>query len=152
MANSGKPGDRHDVLLEEHRLLTRHVAELDELAALAAGRNADWGAELGRRAADVHERLKAHFGGDAEGTFFSEVAQQAPHLLGKLTALTAEHAEILKEFRAIAESASQIGGDDGEATRVATRARRVVAVLRRHEAEENELIFKTFWDDIGTKD
>lgn len=144
-------GDQRGLVLDEHRELVRHVSELDDLAAAAAG--ADWGVELGRKAAAVTEHLKHHFSGDAEGTFFADVAKRAPHLIGKLTGLTAEHAQILKEFREVAEQATALDGNDmAAASRLATRTRRVVATLRRHEAEENELIFNAFWDDLGVGD
>lgn len=153
MAKSDNPRDERNLVLEEHRELIRHVSELDDWAAPNTARERGWGNELGRRAAEVTERLKMHFAGDAEGTFFADVAQQSPHLIGKLTSLTAEHAEILKEFRQVAESATALDpADSMAATRVAMQARRAVATLRRHEAEENELIFSAFWDDLGVKD
>ncbi len=151
MAKREVSKDQRGLVLEEHRELVRHVSELDDFAAEAAG--ADWGAELGRKAATVREHLKHHFSGDAEGTFFADVARQAPHLIGKLTGLTSEHAEILNEFRQVAEQAAALDGSDmAAASRLATRTRRAVATLRRHEAEENELIFNAFWDDLGGGD
>jgi len=139
-------------VLDEHRELIRHLSELDDLAQ-STSRGEGWGRDLSRRAAELVEQLRAHFGGDAEGTFFFDVTKRSPHLLPKLTALTAEHPEILKEFREVAQAAAQLAAADSDAaTRIAARTRRVIATLRRHEAEENELIFKTFWDDIGTKD
>lgn len=146
-------GDERNLVLEEHRELVRWVSELDEWAAPSVARDGGWGPELGRKSANVLEHLSHHFSGDAEGTFFADVAKRAPHLIGKLTGLTSEHAEILKEFRQVAEQASALDGDDmAAASRLAARTRRVVATLRRHEAEENELIFNAFWDDLGVGD
>ncbi len=151
MAKREVSEDQRGLVLEEHRELVRHVSELDDFAAGVAG--AGWGPELGRKAATVTEHLKQHFSGDAEGTFFADVAKQAPHLIGKLTGLTSEHAEILNEFRQVAEQAAALDGSDmAAASRLATRTRRAVATLRRHEAEENELIFNAFWDDLGGGD
>lgn len=151
MAKGENSGDGRNKLLEEHRELVKHVSDLDEWATAPPG--GDWGKELGRRAATVTEQLRQHFAGDAEGTFFADVARHAPHLTGKLSKLVAEHAEILTRFREVAElGAAHDGSDAAESKRLATQARRAVAILRRHEAEENELVFHAFWDDLGVGD
>jgi uncharacterized protein (UPF0335 family) len=32
---------------------------------------------------------------------------------------------------------------------LASRTRAAIAMLRRHEAEENEMIMNAYWDDLG---
>lgn len=153
MAKSENSGDKRSQVLEEHREVVQHVSELDAWAEPNTPRDEKWGPELSRRASIVIEHLKHHFSGEAEGSLFADIAKHAPHLMGKLTALTAEHREILAEFRQVAEHASALGpGDVKTAARIGVRARRAVAKLRRHEAEENELIFNTYWDDLGVGD
>jgi len=148
MTGSSK-SDGRNVVLEEHRELTKCVTQLDEWVAPDAALGPEWGPELGRRVQEVLEHLRMHFAGDAEANLFNEVSMSSPHLSGRLTALAAEHSEIMSAFRQVAEQVTQLSGDRDQAARLALKTQSAIATLRRHEAEENEIIMRAFWEDLG---
>lgn len=149
MTGSSK-SDERNVVLEEHRELTALVARLDEWVAPDATFGPEWGAELNKRVGALVEHLRMHFAGDAEANLFAEVSMSSPHLTGRLTALASEHSEILKAFRRIVDDGGNMpAGDAGLAARLALQTRSAIATLRRHEAEENEIIMRAFWEDLG---
>ena len=144
---------KRNAVLEEHERVIEVVARLEAWVAPKVPRDNAWPGELCRRAGAVLEQLKIHFSGDAESSVFRELATTAPHLIGKLTALGTEHAEILKNFRDIAECAA--GADvrnEVRVNRLTVQSRKTIATLRRHEAEENEIILQSIWEDLGAGD
>jgi len=151
MAGSVKTDHRSQVL-DEHRDLTDRVTELDQWVAPGAAKEANWAAGLERRVGVVLEHLKMHFAGDAEGSLFAEVSMSAPHLSGRLTTLAAEHSQILKAFQQVADGVKSVGDDDKAQARLALMTQAAIATLRRHEAEENEIIMRAFWEDLGAAD
>lgn len=145
--------DPRNLVLEEHRTLTTRVSQLDDLAAQGAKRGPGWSLELNKLTLDVLEHLKMHFSGDAEGNLFAEISMSCPHFSGRLASLAAEHSKILESFRQVAERAGSHEAGDGEAERrLCLQAQAAVATLRRHEAEENEIIMRAYWEDLGAPD
>lgn len=137
-------------VLAEHKQLAQDVAAVDDWAATGTPRNSSWGAEMSKRAATAVEHLKHHFGGKAEQELFEDFLERSPHLSDRLKKLTAEHAVIIHELKDVAEQSKKAAGK--ELDRVARKARAAVALLRRHEAEENELILRSVFDDVGVGD
>lgn len=136
-------------ILEEHRQITRMLGHLDE-AIDTTRTDAEWAARVRHVLGDLIPLLKAHFRGEAEASFFREVMEGAPHLAPLLNRLALEHPKILAGF----EAAEQLAGavDPADVGRVSALKRSVVlamATLKRHEAEENELIMQAHWDVLG---
>ena len=145
--------DEKHAILDEHRHVMEVVARVDECLWNSAPRDKAWGTELARRVGSVVEQLKLHFSGNAERSMFEELAHTAPHLIGKLRNLGAEHDQILTDFRRVAEMALEVDVTDSEAaTRLAALARKAIAKLRRHEAEENEIVLDAVLEDLGGGD
>ena len=141
--------ERH-AILDEHRQVMLLVARVDECACADVRRDKAWGTDLAGRVGGLLAQLELHFSGDVEVSMFEELAQSAPHLIGKLEALVAEHPQILADFRKVAETAVEVDLTDSDAgVRLAMMARKAIARLRRHEAEENEIIIRAIWEDIG---
>lgn len=152
MTGSAK-SDPRNLVLEEHRTLTARVSELDDRVAQGAVRGPSWASDLQKLTLEVLEHLKGHFSGDAEGNLFAEISMSCPHLSGRLATLASEHSKILESFRQVAERAGSYRAGDSEAElRLCLQAQAAVATLRRHEAEENEIIMRAFWEDLGAPD
>jgi hemerythrin-like domain-containing protein len=153
MSTGSANRQERDVVLEEHRALLQLVGMLEEWVAPSDNVDPGWGDELARRVGNVHEGLKAHFQGAAERELFDELARTAPHLLNKLTALATEHREILEQFRHVGDQARSLDlADLAAVERLSVLTQCAIALLRRHEAEENELIVQAIWEDIGAAD
>lgn len=137
-----------DLLLAQHRALLSH---LDALWRSASARPTDsgaklqmWRADLKARVSELRGELLVHFAHEDQGGVFDDLAMQAPHRCGKLGRLSQEHADIVAQIdEFLADSATQ-GGE-----RLAAQAQLIVAKLRRHEAEETELILSIVYDDLG---
>lgn len=145
------PKPERNAVLEEHQRVIEVVTRLEEWVAPSVSRDAAWPIELGRRTAEVVEQLKLHFSGEAESSMFRELATTAPHLIGKLTALSTEHSKILSNFREVAESIGD-AQEPARMNRLGALAQKAIATLRRHEAEENEIILQAIWEDLGAGD
>lgn len=146
-------GDRAgsaSTVLDEHKRMSAHLEAVDEWAAEGVEHKAGWRAELAPRTGTLVEHLKVHFSSPAEAGVFDDMQRRTPHLLDKLSSLTREHATILAELRDLAELAARAGGPDGK--KLAAKARAIVASVRRHKSEENELILRGMYDDLGGLD
>ena len=148
MARAGKQAPNQ--VLAEHKQLAQDVAAVDDWANADTPRASGWGQEMSRRSATAVEHLRKHFGGEAEAELFEDFLEHSPHLVDKLKALSSEHAVIINELREVAEKSKAATGKDAE--RVAKKARAAVALLRRHEAEENELILRNAYEEFGGGD
>ncbi|MBX3127958.1 MAG: hemerythrin domain-containing protein [Polyangiaceae bacterium] len=151
MASSSTTDDRNTVL-DEHRGLTLTVNRVDDWVTSDEHFGPEWAPELTRRVSALVEQLRMHFSGEPESNLFNEIREKTPHLSGRLSALALEHSEILKAFRDVVEGAKSLSAGPQSPARLALMTRRAISILRRHEAEENELIMRAFWDDMGGLD
>lgn len=148
MASSSTTDGRNTVL-DEHRGLTLTVDRIDAWVTSDEHFGPDWAPELTRRVSALVEQLRMHFSGEAESSLFNEIRERTPQMTGRLSALALEHSEILKAFRDVVEGAKSLPAGQEAPARLALMTRRAISILRRHEAEENELIMCAFWDDLG---
>ena len=154
--NSAKPssdeaGDRRDAVLHEHRELVEKVGQVEQWVSgnpLSDG----WGPGLRTELLELTEMLRGHFGGEAEGQLFAEFMVEFPRFASRLSRLTAEHAEIIKAFRSVADQADAPRASAELLQGLAARTKAAIATLRRHEAEENEIIMSAYLEDLGGAD
>jgi hemerythrin-like domain-containing protein len=139
---------RHDVL-EEHRRLVGRIQEIESWLE-RTDRSSDWARSLSAMLLAVVELLREHFGGEAESSVFVALSEEHPRFSAKIAQLVGEHPRILHLFGAAADRAASLeaaAARDYEA--LAAQAQAAIAMLRRHEAEENEMIMNAYWDDLG---
>ena len=79
------------------------------------------------------------------------VAERSAEQIKKLKE---EHAAILVLLQAIIEKAAGPGSNKANrlSHALAAQVERLVAKVRRHEAEENELMMAAHWNTLGTSD
>jgi hypothetical protein len=124
---------------DEHRWLAELVGALESTRDLARVRV---------QLAELASMLRSHFElEEGEGGLHDVVGEQAGHRLAALQRLMAEHAEILVQVEQLRIAV----GDclDGPVRRVLSSVGELVARLRRHEADEEELFADAFWSDLG---
>jgi NAD(P)-dependent dehydrogenase (short-subunit alcohol dehydrogenase family) len=97
----------------------------------------------------LHVRFRAH---DAAGYFASveAVPAAAPELAEDITRLCGEHQHILGQLDWVVRNAGALVDRPVEDQEVfVLRLRELIAVLRRHEAEEDRVFFLAVWRDTG---
>lgn len=139
--------------LDEHQRCMKVLTEVEECLRLHGNAPADWCAELAGCLRKLESALKAHFGGEEEG-MFRLMPLEYPRFAARLKRLEEEHPKMIESLQAAIRKA------EGPLTDVATRPVRelktevqlLIATLRRHEAEENELVMTAQWTAIGASD
>ncbi len=97
--------------------------------------------------------LRGHFESEEEG-LFRRLPIDHPELAPQVKKLKEEHAAILVLLQAIIEKAAGPGSNKANrlSHALAAQVERLVAKVRRHEAEENELMMAAHWNTLGTID
>ena len=97
----------------------------------------------------LRARVRIHHGTDSLSTKRKSAEPVAPELAAARDHLRSEHAAISGHLRQLLRSAGSIADQSLEDKEVfILRAQELVAVLRRHEAEEDRLFYLSVWGDI----
>jgi hypothetical protein len=119
----------------------------------APGREREWSARASRDLKVVRESLERHvLSAEGSNGLFQELDLACiPSAQLITTDLRREHSLILDQVRRLEKALS---AQDQPADFVALRqeAEQVLSLIRRHNANEVDLIFKCFWLDIGVGD
>ena len=140
-------------VLVEHESCLTTVAELEALLDHPTEDGPAWLARVRDVLPRMAEALGAHFASEEEGPLFRALPQEFPHLADRLHRLRAEHAPLLQQVSAMEERAE--GLEDPETydlRELSGRLQLLVAVLRRHEAEEDEAVLSAYWQEAGAGD
>ncbi len=106
----------------------------------------DLGAELGR----FHAQLRTHHAVAAYHTGGDSIAQLSPEYADQVARLHSEHSILLGMLDRLIRSVETMCDHPLEDKEVfAMRVREVIAVTRRHEAEEDRLFYLSLWRDTG---
>ena len=143
----------YDELLRDHREVRRLVTALDSEASKPAAPSSAWVGTVRGLLTSLRDTLLPHFAQEEEGSLYREVPVDFPRLAERCRGLAAEHQAIAAQLGALIERATAQGeGDDGTAGELAAEIRLLVATIRSHEAQENEIIMTAYWDDLGSGD
>ncbi len=152
----------HDALLEAmHRLEAA-------LAAAAPGRQQAWGGRVQDDLRLVHEALARHVD-SAEGSdgLLAAIDLSRPALVRRVDRLRREHADLLQQANDLRRRVERLCSvewtayeacladevlDDPDAADIRRQAAQLLNALRSHQAHEADLIFETFYTDIGAGD
>ncbi|MEZ4220167.1 MAG: hemerythrin domain-containing protein [Polyangiaceae bacterium] len=135
-------------ILDEHRHVTDLIGRL-QTAMEDEKAGEPWAEQVAGMLDQLVKLLREHFGGEAETTFFQEMIEAEPRLTNQLQKLALEHSAILRAFVEGADLAKRLSTGEGEAKQLRRKVQVAIATLRRHEAEENELVMQAYWDDMG---
>lgn len=104
------------------------------------------GAELGR----FHAQLRAHHAVAAYHAAGEAISQFSPEYADEFARLHSEHSTILGMLDRLIRSVETMCDCPLEDKEVfVMRVREVIAVMRRHEAEEDRLFYLSLWRDTG---
>ena len=144
---------RLDATLDEHRGLMETVAALEQCLDTPPDREGRWRETLLESLTQLTDTMRCHFSAEQDGALYQEIPERFPRFAQRLRALAAEHESILAD----AEAALKLGRDGTgdriyEQRQLNARVQLLVATIRRHEAEENEIILSAHWDEVGVGD
>lgn len=140
-------------LINEHKEAKRLLTEVEKHVDAASNDSVGWARGVTGVLEELVGKLRAHFEKEEGGCLYTEVPIAAPRYAATCTRLLGEHAEMLSGFATVQERLHLLADERiGDVEGVAGRIRMLIASLRRHEAEENELLMSALWEDIGSKD
>jgi nucleotide-binding universal stress UspA family protein len=152
--SQGTRGEHDALLVAMHRLEAA-------LAAAAPGREQAWNARVLKDLGGVQECLAQHVtSAEAPDGLLAEIDLTWPTLVHRVDQLRREHADLLQQAAALrrrveeywcVEWTTEVDGRP-ETADIRQQAARLLGALRDHQAREADLIFETFYTDIGAGD
>lgn len=172
-AGRGHPTLRQATLSNETRgehdalLVAMHRLEA-ALAAAAPGRQQAWGARVQNDLRLVQEALARHVA-SAEGSdgLLASIDLSRPAIVRRVERLRREHADLLQQANDLQRRVERLCSvewtayeacladevlDDPDAADIRLPTAQLLSALRSHQAHESDLIFETFYTDIGAGD
>jgi len=105
---------------------------------------------LGADLLRFHAQLRTHHAVGAYHTGGDSIAQLSPQYADQIARLHAEHGTLLGMLDRLIRSVETMCDQPLEDKEVfAMRVREVIAVTRRHEAEDDRLFYLSLWRDTG---
>jgi hemerythrin-like domain-containing protein len=159
VASPPAPNSRQQQVAQQARV--EHDALLDAMhhleAALesaAPGRERAWKERVIENLCAVVDRLTEHIhSADAPDGLMAMIDETRPTLVHRVERLRREHADLLQQARALQGQIEQYGEQELPNFRdIRQRATWLLNALRHHRAAETDLIFESFFVDIGVVD
>lgn len=142
-----------EAAFEEHKQITKLVAELERWLDEPADCPHSWTDCLRERLEPLAKILGPHFDGEEASPLFRDVPVDFPRFAGPLDRLFGEHRDIVQEVHALLDIArSTTDPVRAQVRELTLRAKMLVFTLRRHESEENEILQQAYWDDLSAGD
>lgn len=142
-----------DETLEEHRGCMKLVADVEDCLDRKPDDPVLWLENLRGRLKHLADSLRRHFKSEETGPLFTDVATSHPRLTPQLDRLLEEHTTMLSEIGAALTQAEGLERPEVfELRELNARIQLLVARIRRHEAEENELVLRAYWNETGVGD
>ncbi len=106
--------------------------------------------EVGKELRRLHARLRIHHAADYVAATGEPSDIIPPELSEEMNRLRAEHPVMLRQLDCLIRSVDSMADRSLEDKEVfVLRGRELIAMLRRHEAEEDRLFYLSVWRDIG---
>ncbi|MCS6851526.1 MAG: hypothetical protein NZ700_10215 [Gemmataceae bacterium] len=140
---------------EEHDALVAAMRDLEAaLAAAAPGRQRAWHRRVIDKLQAVGDRLRDHVrSADGPDGLLAEIDATRPTLLHRVGRLRREHADLIHQVEALQRQIEQYGdGEEPDFQDIRQRASWLLNALRHHQATEADLIFESWFTDIGAGD
>ena len=139
--------------LAEHRDAMEVVSSVEDCLDRHPDLDGGWIAQIREELPRLSDTLRAHFAVEQEGPLYRQLPLSHPRFADRLSRLEAEHAGILRAITEVTRQAEELHDPQLYEVREFNAAvQLLVATIRRHEAEENEIILSAHWDEVGTGD
>ena len=148
-----RSGSSLEGTLDEHRDLVQIVAEVESCLDRPPDREGHWIDGLVETLPTLVDTLRCHFSAEQQGALYCEVPVRFPRFADRLEKLAGEHEEILKAADDVIARSKTVGrAHIYEQRELNARVQLLISTIRRHEAEETEIILSAHWDEMGTGD
>jgi hemerythrin-like domain-containing protein len=158
-STSSPPLASHGTLVQqtcaEHDALLNAMHQLEAaLASAAPGRENAWNEQVVARLRTVEDALREHVvSADGPDGLLAEIDITRPTLMRRVEKLRQDHAALLEQVRELKKLAELRGGNaTPDFQRIRQQATSLLNAMRHHQHMETDLIFETFYTDIGTVD
>jgi len=152
-------GDRptvHEVtagMLAEHEECMQVVARVEACLDRHPDVAGAWLAGLRKELPQLARVLEKHFEEEERGPLYRVLPVARPRFADRLQKLQAEHVGIRESVsRTIARAAELNDPPLHEIRELNGQVQLVVALIRRHEAAENQILLAAHWDEVGVGD
>jgi len=139
--------------LAEHRDAMEVVSSVEGCLDRHPDLEGGWIGRIRDELPRLSDTLRAHFAVEQEGPLYRQLPVSHPRFADRLARLEAEHARILSSIEEVTRQAEELRDPQMYEVREFNAAvQLLVATIRRHEAEENEIILSAHWDEVGAGD
>ena len=156
MAKAKRPGTgapEVDGVLDDHRDAMQIVSGVENCLDRHPDRGGEWVANLLEELPRLLETLRCHFSAEQEGPLYRNLPITHPRFAARLKKLESEHDQIVRATEAAIRRAENLSEPAlYEIREYNAELQLLVATIRRHEAEENEIVLSAHWDEVGTGD
>jgi hypothetical protein len=152
-AETDRESRQVEATLDDHRKAMQIVSGVEDCLDRHPDRGGEWIGNLRQELPRLLETLRCHFSAEQEGPLYRNLPISHPRFANRLRKLETEHEWILKSAeQAIARAERMDDPHLYEIREFNAELQLLVATIRRHEAEENEIILAAHWDEVGTGD
>jgi hypothetical protein len=138
---------------EEHRGCMEVVAEVERCLDCQPDREGRWVSRLLESLPRLATTLRNHFEVEQQGPLYRQLPISFPRFAQRLEQLEAEHVRILEVVDgALARARNLQSAEMYEIRELNAQVQLIVATIRRHEAEEDEILIQAHWDEVGVGD
>ena len=142
-----------DELLRQHVECGKLVERVEGCVESVPDTEGRWADCLRGSLNDLAAGLREHFTDEEESCLFQDVPLAFPQFATCIAELRSEHASFLSSLEsALGEARHLVRCPRAESRELRERVRVLIATLRRHEAQENEILWRAYWDDAGGGD
>jgi hemerythrin-like domain-containing protein len=142
-------------ILREHEVVREIIRQLEMMLeeGLVLGPDAHWGGRLHDELLAFRRHLQRHFALEEAGGFMLDVVALMPQAAERVEQLRHEHGQILAAVdELISRSNSLTWGVSSSFVEFHHRVLEVLSVLKHHEAVENRLIQRAFYQEAVAVD
>lgn len=142
-----------DEALDDHRRCMQAVLELERCLDRQPDRGGKWLDEVRGCLPRLASTLREHFTDEEAGPLFSRVPVRHPRLAPRLKSLRDEHERMGEACdRVLARLDDLRDPEVYQLREFNAQLQLLVATIRRHEAEENEILLEAMCDEVGVGD
>ncbi len=139
-----------EAAFQEHGEISEGVSEFERWLERSVDGDAAWAKDLHTQLVPLCNILKAHFASEESSSLYKRMPEKSAGFADAIERLFDEHYDMIREIESLIQSAHAIPGSTFEGDRriLTRRARGIIFALRRHEAEENEILHQMYWADL----
>jgi hemerythrin-like domain-containing protein len=141
-------------LLKEHEIVRSLIHDLQRLIEEGGNRqDLDWGHHLSRELSAFRQHLQHHFDMEETNGFLTDVVVLLPQAAEQVERLRLEHQKILQSIDELVYDSNLLAHGSGVSLKaLRQQVSYMLSLMQRHEAEENSLIQRAYYQEVSVVD